>query len=326
MMTRRRKRQSTIEANKESKHRIKRDKPRKLNRFETYVALIKGYCALTILTLPKSFQNGGYIFAPINLFISGILTTICVEKLILTGLKYEIYCYSQVVGRVLGPRGRLFLDIMIFMTQYCATIAQSVFIIQSFASSLNTAFGWNTPQWYYAMGLVCILTPIAWVRDISKFSFTFMLGNTLLMATVITVIVDCVKTMNAQGGVQADIIAFNEQAYLSCVGFSIFAFEGIGVVMPIMQSCAEPKKFISLLYGALITLTIVYVSFGLICYLAYGDQLQNLITENLPSHAVSSITMKLAYSVNVIFGYAISIKPANQIWENWIFNRNNPQE
>ena len=81
--------------------------------------------------------------------------------------------------------------------------------------------------------------------------------------------------------------------------------------MPIMQQTAEPKKFIGLLYAALTTLTIIYISFGMICFLSYGDNIQNLITENLPPNAVSTIVIKVLYSINVIFGYAISIKPAN---------------
>ncbi len=33
---------------------------RKLSPFETYIALLKGYCAIAILIMPKAFQNGGW--------------------------------------------------------------------------------------------------------------------------------------------------------------------------------------------------------------------------------------------------------------------------
>lgn len=46
---------------------------RKMTAFETYVALIKGYCAIIILLLPKTFSHGGYVFSPICLIVSAII-------------------------------------------------------------------------------------------------------------------------------------------------------------------------------------------------------------------------------------------------------------
>lgn len=52
------------------------------------------------------------------------------------------------------------------ITQFSFCLAQAVFIIESLTTSVNAAFGLNTPKWYYAVGLMIILTPMAWVRDI----------------------------------------------------------------------------------------------------------------------------------------------------------------
>ena len=46
-------------------------KGKKMNAFETYIAIIKGYCALMILVLPRAFGRGGYIFSPIVMMLSG---------------------------------------------------------------------------------------------------------------------------------------------------------------------------------------------------------------------------------------------------------------
>jgi len=50
-------------------------------------------------------------------------------------------------------------------------------------------------MWYYALGLIIILTPITWVRDISRFSFTFLLGNSLLLLTLLTVAIDGIQEL-----------------------------------------------------------------------------------------------------------------------------------
>jgi amino acid permease len=60
---------------------------------------------------------------------------------------------------------------------------------------------------------------------------------------------------------------------MSMVGFSCYAFEGIGVVMPIMENCDCPEKFDKILFAAILTLTFFYVLFGEWCYLVIGDKL-----------------------------------------------------
>jgi len=73
------------------------DKVKKLSPFETYIALVKGYVSLSLLTMPKAFANGGYIFSPICETFTAVLTTYCVSKLVNVGLKLGSYSYSGVV-------------------------------------------------------------------------------------------------------------------------------------------------------------------------------------------------------------------------------------
>lgn len=195
----------------------------------------------------------------------------------------------------------------------------AVFVLKSFTTSVNQTFELDTPMWYYAVGLVLVLTPISWVRDISKFSITFLLGNLLLLLTILTVSIDGAKTV-ARDGVTPGLQYFDESGFLSTIGFCVYAFEGIGVVMPIMQSCAEPLRFINLLYAAIGTLTIIYILFGVGLYAAYGYEVQPIVTENLPPAAISTLVIKFLFCINLMFGYSITIAPANRILEHWLFS------
>ena len=47
---------------------------RKMSAFETYIALIKGYCVLLVLILPKSFANGGFLASGFLLVLSGFFS------------------------------------------------------------------------------------------------------------------------------------------------------------------------------------------------------------------------------------------------------------
>ena len=47
---------------------------RKMSPFETYIALIKGYCVLLVLILPKAFASGGFLASSILLIVSGVFS------------------------------------------------------------------------------------------------------------------------------------------------------------------------------------------------------------------------------------------------------------
>jgi proton-coupled amino acid transporter len=95
--------------------------------------------------------------------------------------------------------------------------------------------------WTIAIFLLAILIPISWVRNISKFSFTFLIGNALILSTLIIVTVILSFRLYENGQFGPGIVPLNTNELWSMVGFSCYAFEGIGVVMPIMSACDCPE-------------------------------------------------------------------------------------
>lgn len=66
---------------------------------------------------------------------------------------------------------------------------------------------------------------------------------------------------------------FNEETWLTFIGSAVFSFEGIGVVIPILEVTNEPEKFPKLLILTLITVLILYTGFGEYNYFVYGDKI-----------------------------------------------------
>lgn len=88
----------------------------KMSAFETYIAVIKGYCALMILVLPRAFVRGGYLASPLILGISGALQAYCALKLVRAGQALNLPSYSLITLKALGPTAKCFLDFMIAST------------------------------------------------------------------------------------------------------------------------------------------------------------------------------------------------------------------
>ena len=127
-------------------------------------------------------------------------------------------------------------------------------------------------------------------------------------------------SMLATDGLGPQIKAYRPEGALSFLGMAIYAFEGIGVVMPIMHACECPEKFSQILVAAIITLAAVLIGFSVLCYAAWGSNLtETFVLQLLPSDSKIVIITKIGVCINLICTYPIAINPANKIFEKWVF-------
>lgn len=67
--------------------------------------------------------------------------------------------------------------------------------------------------------------------------------------------------------------------FTQAIGFSVFAFEGIGICIPVYEIAEDKEGFLKVLYLVFITVCSLYVAFGLMCVEAFGHDLSSpLIT------------------------------------------------
>ena len=281
---------------------------RKLSPFETYIALLKGYCAIAILIMPKAFVNGGWAASALLEVAAALITTICAAKLVQAGLMLKMYSYSLIVEKALGTKGRVALDFMIAATQFGFTVSHIVFIVESLKTTVDGAWGINTSPGLYAAAVVCILTPIAWERNIARFAFTYLIGVSLLVWASLVVTFYCFGVLSEERAISPSIVAIRPEGYLTTLGMAVYSFEGIGVVMPIMHACECPEKFTSILTSAMITLVIAIVVFSELCYLTWGNALTKpFVLEMLPGDTTLVIVTKILVCVNLVCTYPIAI-------------------
>ena len=137
-----------------------------------------------------------------------------------------------------------------------------------------------------------------------------LIGNLCILTTLI--IVSCIMTnklVKSNFEVAHDAVPINLKEMWAMVGFSCYTFEGIGVVMPIMDACNCPEKFPSLLLYAMGTLMIVYSIFGNLVYLTLGPKniSHTFVTQEIDQKSVIVIILNLLYCTNTMCSYAIFI-------------------
>jgi len=165
---------------------------------------------------------------------SAIVSTYCIGMLIDTGLATNLISYSLLVERAMGKKGRIGLDVMVSLSQITFTIPGIIFVINTLKMTIDPLFAIDSNPWIYGGLIICIYSLMAWERNIAKFSFSYFLGNLLMLLVVLSITVYCCMIMNRQDGIAPGVKFINQDGYLSVLGFSIFCFEGIGSTMPIM--------------------------------------------------------------------------------------------
>lgn len=122
------------------------------------------------------------------------------------------------------------------------------------------------------------------MRKIEKFAFTFIIADFLILGTVITITVYAIIHISEKKVWGEGVDMLNTSTWLTIIGSAIYSYEGIGVVLPIIEVTEDPKKFPKILLAVLLTNMILYTGFGEFCLFVFGNELDGkpLITMNLP--------------------------------------------
>jgi proton-coupled amino acid transporter len=90
-----------------------------------------------------------------------------------------------------------------------------------------------------------------------------MLADIAIFIGVTTVVVYASKELyNNDNKFSDDVQLFNSKTALSFVGLATYTFEGIGVILPVMETTSRPDLYPYILGGMMGSLTIFYLFLG----------------------------------------------------------------
>lgn len=104
-------------------------------------------------------------------------------------------------------------------------------------------------------------------------------------------------------------------------GSALFAFEGIGIVIPIYNRMKNPRQMNSLFgllnvsYAILLTF---YMLIGIAGYLKYGDDAKGSISQNLKHGELLSDAVRISFVITILMSYPIQLYPLNELVWKWL--------
>lgn len=233
---------------------------------QAYNALLKAYCSIQILTIPKAYGEGGWLIGTLSLFFSAIVSLICAVKLIECSFKTKLVSYPQIVRASFGLGAETLVKIWLAVYQFNWTVIQLNFTIES----LGDVFGIPKEiKWYFIVAIMILYSPLAWVRQLQYYSPVYLAGNIIIFFVCFTLMVKCLKLIHTSGS-HSEIQPIENSGIISTVCVSLFFFEGIGSVMPIMKQTRNRHDFKQVTTYAILTLAIFFAVFSTLCYLYLG--------------------------------------------------------
>ena len=99
-------------------------------------------------------------------------------------------------------------------------------------SAIARGLGLDMDRIYVALFCFWLFTMLCFIRKIQIFASTHLFADVMILMTVIVVVVyGCIFWK--KNGTNLGVDAINQATYTEAIGFSVYAFEGIGLILPV---------------------------------------------------------------------------------------------
>ncbi|KAH9302975.1 hypothetical protein KI387_014558, partial [Taxus chinensis] len=267
-----------------------------------------------VLGLPYAFRISGWAASAFAILLSALLIYYCMMLLVKCRDKLEqlsnasILSYGDLARHTYGKIGCYVVETMVIISQCGGSVAYLVFIGQNM-SSVFTGSADKTSFF------ICVFVPVeialAWVRTLTSLAPFSVFADVCNLLALAIVIKDDFGSF--QGLERVD--AFTSwQALPFIAGVAVFCFEGFSMTLSLETSMKEPQKFGRVLGYAFFFLAIFYAGFGLIGYLAYGNETRDIVTLNLPNDW-STVAVKAGLCMALLFTFPVMMHPVHEMFE-----------
>lgn len=288
---------------------------------KAYFLLLKAFVGTGVLFLPRAFYNGGLLFSVGTLVFFGVLSYWCYLILVYTKVATNVAGFSDIGRKLYGPWFQQVILLSIVLSQVGFVAAYIVFTGENLAAFVRNVSGHAYPLTWFIGLQVVLFIPLAWIRDITKLSLLALFANVFILIGLVTIVWFVLQDLVAHGvGPNVEYV-FNKSGFSLFIGVAIFAFEGIGLIIPIQESMVRPENFPKVLFQVVLTILIIFIGVGALGYLTYGDSIDTVILLNLPQLSPLIVVIQLLYAFAILLSTPIQIFPAIRLIEQKLFKR-----
>ncbi|KAJ0232420.1 Amino acid transporter [Hirschfeldia incana] len=289
------------------------------SQFKTFANVFIAIVGAGVLGLPYAFKRTGWLMGVITLFSVAALITHCMMLLVRIRRKLgvaNIGSFGDLGFAVCGPLGRFLVDILIILSQAGFCVGYLIFIGTTLANLFNPttimALGQVAPKGLYIWGCFPFQLGLNSIKTLTHLAPLSIFADVVDLGAMAVVIFEDVKIAVEQ---RPDVVAFGGMSvFFYGMGVAVYAFEGVGMVLPLESEMKDKEKFGKVLALSMGVIALIFGAFGVLGYMAFGDGTMDIITANLGAGLVTSL-VKLGLCINLFFTFPLMMNPVFEIVE-----------
>ncbi|XP_055684355.1 proton-coupled amino acid transporter-like protein CG1139 [Lutzomyia longipalpis] len=297
-----------------------REVGRGISNVAAFVHILKGTIGTGILAMPNAIKNSGYIMGPIVIIPISVLVVACVHMIM--DARYNIckkhrtpnMTYSESIRNCLkegppfaksvsGASGHV-ANVIFFFAQMGTCVAYVAFIAESLKKILDHEEIYIDVRIYmFIIGFP--LTLINLIRDLKRLAPFSMIANAFIIAGIAFILFYVFR--DGLSGEDREMVS-KPAGWPLYLGTVFFAFQSLGVVIPVEYKMKEPKKFSGLcgiMNTAFILIASLYTFFGICGYIKYGSASKGSITLNLPQDEMFATVISVLYVLSIFLSHPL---------------------
>lgn len=285
---------------------------------KTYFLILKAFVGTGILFLPKAYSNGGMVFSSMLLILVAWISLYGMLLLVEVKDKEKVQGYAELAYKLFGNKFRILVQISIVLSQMGFCCAYVVFVAQNLRELLLDVSNckWDIHPFLLVIGQLLVYIPLCLVRQVRYFSISALIADVFILFGIFYVLYYDIYLISTKG-IGPAIVLINEKKFAMFIGTAVFAFEGIGMILPINSAMAEPKKFSRALSVSIFMITVTLLTVGILSYLAFGAEVQTVLLLNLPKNNAMVRSVQGLYAIAILLTFPLMAFPALRIIETY---------
>ncbi|XP_049605931.1 proton-coupled amino acid transporter 1 isoform X2 [Syngnathus scovelli] len=300
---------------------------------QTLIHLLKGNIGTGLLGLPLAVKNAGLVLGPLSLLCMGLIAVHCMRVLVdcshhlSAKMNRQSLTYGEAVQygmenvswlRRHSHWGKRIVNLFLIITQLGFCCVYFVFLsdnVKQVVEAANaTTFncqvdGGNqtqvlVPSFDSRLYMLCFLPAfilLVFTPNLKYLAPLSLIANLVMAASL--VLIYFYSITHIKFPIDLPMVG-RAKTYPLFFGTAIFAFEGIGVVLPLENKMHRPQSFPQVLYLGMGIVTFLYISLGTIGYMCFGADIGGSITLNLPN-CWTYQAVKLLYCFGIFITFAL---------------------
>ncbi|KAJ2489008.1 hypothetical protein IWW37_004336 [Coemansia sp. RSA 2050] len=288
---------------------------------KAFFLIIKAFVGTGVLVLPRAFYNGGLLTSCVLMLLVAWYAWHCILLLGDVYLRIGGGSYSDIGLRLYGRWMQVAITTSIVLGQIGGCCAYTIFVAQNWRNVFNTlsACKMQLSTEFWVLIQMAVFIPLALIRQIRYFAPVALVANLLIIASLGYLLGFDVWSIATTG--PAPFVNYNPARFPLLVGTAVYSFEGVTLVIPILDSLKEKRDFGRVLTLAIMLCLGLFLGVGSLSYLTFGDKVEAVVLLNLPNQSSWTMLVQILYSVAILFSMPLQLFPAVKIMEAMMFTR-----